>query len=52
MNETDIKRFYDKMNRLIKGDLTSREKDLRKRANETYETIIKNHGGKNPIIGL
>ena len=51
MSQRDVRRFYSNMYRLLKGDLTPREIALYNTAKETYETIIRNNGGKNPILG-
>lgn len=51
MSREDVERFYKTMDRHLKGNLTEKERDVRRRAKETYDVIIARNGGKNPILG-
>ncbi|MDE6498230.1 MAG: hypothetical protein K2L21_06180 [Muribaculaceae bacterium] len=51
MSEDDVKRFYDNLERQMRGEHTRQERELYDKAKESYETILQNNGGKNPILG-
>jgi len=52
MSRNDVRRFRANVSRQIRGEFTPRERELYHFAKETYETILKNNGGKNPILGF
>lgn len=51
MSKNDVQKFCSNMARYMKGNVTTRERKLYKDATKTYETVLKNNGGKNPIFG-
>jgi len=51
MTREEVMRFLSEMSRRMSGNLTPLERDRSKHAKETYNAIIKNNGGKNPILG-
>lgn len=50
MTREEVERFRAEMRRKMNGDFTPRERELYERAQRTYEIILKNHGGKNPLF--
>lgn len=52
MTSEDIKRFRSGIARRMRGDFTPQERNYLKRAKDSYDAIIKNNGGKNPILGI
>lgn len=52
MSRDDVRRFRTKVVRQIRGEFSPRERKLYREAKETYEMILKNNGGRNPIIGF
>ncbi len=52
MTIEDIRRFRKEIARRMRGDLTEEERTRWRQAQETYNTIIQNNGGKNPILGF
>lgn len=52
MSREDIKRFRSGIARRMSGDFTPQERERYNRAKNTYDVIIKNNGGKNPILGI
>lgn len=52
MSKEDVKRFCDNVSRHMKGEYTGTERQRFEQAKKTYDTIIKNNGGKNPIFGF
>jgi hypothetical protein len=55
MGQDDISRFYESMEKYLRGDYTPEERhklELRKaRAKANAKRIIDNCGGHNPLIG-
>lgn len=51
MTREEIMRFRREMARRMRGEFTPREREHYSRAKTTYETILNNNGGKNPILG-
>lgn len=43
-------RFQRDMARRMRGEFTPEEKERLKRAQSSYQIILKNHGGKNPLF--
>ncbi|MDE6715220.1 MAG: hypothetical protein K2J74_01930 [Muribaculaceae bacterium] len=52
MSKEDVKRFCDNVSRHMKKEYTGAERMRFEQAKKTYESIIKNNGGKNPILGF
>ncbi len=52
MSKDDVKRFYDTLARQMRGEHTLQEREMYHKAKESYEEILKNNGGKNPILGF
>ncbi len=51
MTDEDVRRFYARLKRQMEGDFTPSEREQYKRAKRAYETVLRNNGGKNPILG-
>ncbi len=51
LTREEVMRFLSEMSRRMSGNLTPLERDRTKHAEETYNAIIKNNGGKNSILG-
>lgn len=52
MTMREIEHFRAKLSRRLRGQLTKREQEQLDSAKETYNTIIENNGGKNPLLGF
>ena len=50
MTNADVMRFHNRMARRMRGEFTQHELALYEQAKRTYEHILKNNGGKNPIF--
>ena len=55
MNKEDISRFRENLDKHLRNDFTSAERqqqeERRKRSKTNAKRIIENCGGKNPILG-
>lgn len=51
MTNADVMRFHNRLARRMRGDFTRHERAMYDQAKHTYESILKNNGGKNPILG-
>lgn len=51
MTREEIKRFRHELARRMRGEFTPSERERFNKANNTYNAIINNNGGKNPILG-
>ncbi len=52
MTREEVMRFRAEMSRKMKGDFTPRERELHRKAKETYDAYMKANGGKNPFFSL
>ncbi len=52
MKKSEVEHFRLEMARRMRGDLTPQERHRIEQANETYNTIMKRNGGKNPLFGF
>lgn len=51
MSTEDVNRFRRVMRRRMRGEFTTREREIFERAKRNYEILINHNGGKNPILG-